>query len=119
LKWEIDESKQIHPQLVEEITKRIINGFYKSGDKIPSVREFALEARVNPNTMQKALQELEDKKIIYTKRTVGKFVTEDPNIILKLQESMIDEITINFINTMKDLGLNETEITKKIKEKLL
>lgn len=118
MKWAIDDSKQIHPQLVEEITRRIIVGTYPLGSKIPSVREFAVEAHVNPNTMQKALQELEDKGIIFTKRTTGKFVTEDKKIVKELQYSLKEEITKEFVQTMKDMDLSNEEILSLIKEKL-
>ena len=74
---EFDNNKPIYLQLVEDIKKSIIKGEYKPGDKLPSVREYALLMKVNPNTMNKALLELENIKLIYTERTTGKYITKD------------------------------------------
>ena len=75
--WNLDADKPIYAQLVEIIQMQIISGQYRAGDRLPSVRELAAEASVNPNTMQKALAELERNGLIYTQRTSGRMVTED------------------------------------------
>ena len=72
-----DNERPIYIQLVELIRIDIVSGKYEKGSKLPSVRELALTMKVNPNTMQKALVELENEKLIYTERTNGKYVTED------------------------------------------
>ena len=110
MKWEINENLPIHNQLVEEIIRRVINKEYLSGQRIPSVRELSLEARVNPNTMQKALLELEERGIIYTQRTSGKFITEDEAVIKKLKTDISDDIVRKFIKDMNNLGFSENEI---------
>ena len=110
MKWEIDEKLPIHNQLVDEIIKRVVNKNYLSGERIPSVRELSVEAKVNPNTMQKALQELEERQIIVTRRTSGKFITKDENIIKKLKKDISNNILKKFIKDMNDLGFTETEI---------
>ena len=76
-----DNNTPIYIQLLEYIKTYIISGKLNSGDKLPSVRDFASMFKVNPNTMQKALAELEEEKLIYTERTNGKFVTNDKKII--------------------------------------
>ena len=118
MKWEIDDNKQIHPQIVEEITKRIIQGIYSPGEKIPSVRELAIEARVNPNTMQKALVELEDSQIIVTKRTTGKFVTTDETLLKEIEVSLSILIVKEFVKRMQDLKINNKTIITMIESEI-
>ena len=75
--WKIDDGRPIWTQLKEQMIKRIVSGTYSSGEKLPSVRDLAGEAGVNPNTMQKALAELERMGLVYSQRTSGRFVTDD------------------------------------------
>ena len=79
--WNLDSDRPIYAQLLERIQLQIVSGIYAPGDKLPSVRDLAAEASVNPNTMQKAFAELERSGLIETKRTSGRFVTEDKNMI--------------------------------------
>lgn len=78
--WDLDNNRPIYLQLMEKIQQDIISGVYHAGDRLPSVRELALEASVNPNTMQKALSELERNGLVHTQRTSGRFITEDKTI---------------------------------------
>ena len=82
--WKFDNDKPIYLQLVEELKLKIISNELSAGSKLPSVREFAAEAGVNPNTMQRALAELEGQQLVFTKRTSGRFVTEDDAYIQTL-----------------------------------
>lgn len=75
--WELDSDRPIFIQIVERIQMEIISGKYSPGDKLPSVRDLAAVAAVNPNTMQKALTELERTGLVYSQRTSGRFITED------------------------------------------
>ena len=79
-----DNERPIYIQLVEIIRIEIVSGKFKKGQRMPSVRELALIMKVNPNTMQKALAELENEQLIYTERTNGKYVTEDEELIEKI-----------------------------------
>lgn len=81
-----DNERPIYIQLVEIIRTQIVSGKFQKGQKIPSVRELALTMKVNPNTMQKALVELENEKLIYTERTNGKYVTEDESLIEEVKK---------------------------------
>ena len=81
MEYNFDNERPIYIQLVEMLKIEIISGRIKSGEKLPSVRDFAMKAKVNPNTMQKALSELERENLIYTERTNGKYVTDDNNLI--------------------------------------
>ena len=104
----------IYLQLFQRLALDIVTGKYLAGEKIPSVRELSVMYKVNPNTVQKALSELEDVELIYTERTNGKFVTEKKEIIKNYLESLAQEKTIFYINDMKDLGYSLKEIIKMI-----
>ena len=86
MEFVFDNNIPIYIQLLDYLKIYLISGVFKSGEKLPSVREFATTFKVNPNTMQKALSELESMKLIYTERTNGKFVTEDKELIEKLKD---------------------------------
>lgn len=104
----------IYLQLFQRLALDIVTGKYLAGEKIPSVRELSVMYKVNPNTVQKALSELEDVELIYTERTNGKFVTEKKETIKNYLESLAQEKTIFYINDMKDLGYSLKEIIKMI-----
>lgn len=108
-------SVPIYLQIVSEIKKQIVSGKLIPGERIPSVRELALTYKVNPNTMQKALIELEENGLIKTERTNGKFVTEDENIINKIKNDYADNLTKNYLSEMISLGITKQEIKERIK----
>ena len=108
-------SVPIYLQIVREIKKQIVSGKLIPGERIPSVRELALTYKVNPNTMQKALIELEENGLIKTERTNGKFVTEDENIINKIKNDYADNLTQNYLSEMISLGITKQEIKERIK----
>ena len=89
--WTFESDRPIYTQLLEKIRLNIISGTYPIGSKLPSVRDLAAEAAVNPNTMQKALAELERSELIYSQRTSGRYVTEDAGMIQKIKEDMARE----------------------------
>ncbi len=111
-----DNDRPIYIQLVEQLQIYIISGKIKSGEKLPSVRELALKTKVNPNTMQKALVELEDLKLIYTERTNGKYVTKDQRLLDKFKDKYAKEKTKKYIDEMKELGFIKNEIVEFLKE---
>lgn len=108
-------SVPIYLQIVSEIKKQIVSGKLVPGERIPSVRELALTYKVNPNTMQKALIELEENGLIKTERTNGKFVTEDENIINKIKNDYAENLTQNYLFEMISLGITKQEIKERIK----
>lgn len=114
--WELDSKKSIYSQIVDIILRRIVTGVYPLGSKLDSVRELAAEAGVNPNTMQRALAELERTGIITTQRTSGKFVTEDKEMVESIKSKLAEEIVENMLREMKELGFEEDEIMEFIKE---
>ena len=111
-----DNDRPIYIQLVEQLEIYIISGKIKSGEKLPSVRELALMTKVNPNTMQKALVELEELKLIYTERTNGKYVTQDQKLIDQLKDKYAKEKTQKYVHEMKELGFIKEQIIEFLKE---
>ena len=109
LDYIFDNERPIYIQLVEILRKEIVSGKLKTGERIPSVRELALTARVNPNTMQKALVELENEGLVYTERTNGKFVTDNKELIKKIKKELAEEKVNNFLNDMKNIGITYEE----------
>lgn len=109
MQWELDSGRPVYLQLIEQIQAGIISGYYKAGDKLPSVRELAAEATVNPNTMQKALVDLERTGLVYTNRTSGRFITSDELMIKKLKEKSALELVEEFIERMKQHGFEPEE----------
>lgn len=113
---EFDNNTPIYIQLVEELKISIISGKLIPNERIASVRELALQKKVNPNTMQKALTELENMKLIYTERTNGKFVTNDTKLINEFKQKYADNLTSNYVKNMKSLDYKIDEIIEIIKE---
>ena len=111
-----DNERPIYVQLVEKLRIEIVSGKLKSGERIPSVRELALTARVNPNTMQKALAELESEGLIYTERTNGKFVTDNKELIETIKRELAKEKVNNYINDMKNIGITYEEAVHYLQE---
>lgn len=117
MEYQFDNDKPIYLQMVELIKTEIISGRLKCGEKIPSVRELAVQAKVNPNTVQKALAELERCGLIYTERTNGKFVTENKSIIKAYRDGIINEKVESFLKDMIHIGVSEYEIREYLDSK--
>lgn len=119
--WDFKSDRPIYAQLLEEIQKKIITEQYVSGDRLPSVRDLAAEASVNPNTMQRALSELERLGLIYSNRTAGRMITDNRQKILELKKDIAAKTINEFLENMKSLGYKYDEIleitTKYLEEK--
>jgi len=113
--WKLDSDRPIYAQLVEQIQMQIVSGQYPSGCKLPSVRELATQAGVNPNTMQKAFAELERLGLIQTMRTTGRFVTENTTLIRNIRQSLAREQLACFFRNMERLGYQRKEILSFLK----
>ena len=118
LVWNIESDRPVYVQLVEQMKRKIIAGEYKPGDRMPSVRELAAEAAVNPNTMQKALAELERIGLMYSQRTSGRFITEDENLIHNLKKEVALEQIDTFIGNMAAMGIDKKEILELFKARI-
>ncbi|MCQ2981655.1 MAG: GntR family transcriptional regulator [Treponemataceae bacterium] len=112
--WNLDSDRPIFAQIIERIETDIVSGVYKPGDKLPSVRELAAEASVNPNTMQRAFAELERTGLVFSQRTTGRFITEDTAMITELKNSLAREKVVELVEHMQKLGFTNQEILKLI-----
>lgn len=109
MEWEFSDDTPIYLQIMNLIKLQIASGKLRPGEKIASVRELAMEAGVNPNTMQKALAELEREGVLYSQRTAGRFVAESETKAEGLQTQMAREQVVRFVQTMKQLGYEPKE----------
>lgn len=114
--WNLDSSRPIYLQIIKRVQMDIITGRYQPGDKLPSVRDLAQEAAVNPNTMQKALSELERSGLIYSQRTSGRFITEDKELIHQMKKELAAAEVSAFVAHMKQLGITPEEIRQLLAE---
>ena len=112
--WQFSADRPIYSQLVEIIQKGIISGGYPLGSNMPSVRVLALEASVNPNTMQKALVELEGQGLLYTQRTSGRTVTTDERLVMEVKERFASEYIERYFEGMQSLGIKREEAASMI-----
>ena len=108
--WMFRQDLPIYTQLMEQLTLAIISGEYPAGARLPSVRDLALEAGVNPNTMQRALTELEREGLVYAQRTAGRFVTEDFDAVERARLRIADEKAAEFLAAMEKLGFSRAQI---------
>ena len=112
--WNLNSDRPIFIQIVERIEMDIISGKYKPGDKLPSVRDLAAEAAVNPNTMQKVFTELERTGLVFSQRTTGRFITEDTSMIDELKSTLVKDKITELLSFMQQLGFQENEILAMI-----
>jgi DNA-binding transcriptional regulator YhcF (GntR family) len=116
--WEFDSNKPIYMQIVNEIKIKIIAGHIAKGSKLDSVRDLSAKAGVNPNTMQRALAELEKEELVYSQRTTGRYVTEDEALIHKIRDEYAKEKIQEAINDLSKLGYENKELLSLIKSYL-
>ena len=114
--WDLDNDRPIYLQIMERIQQDIISGVYKPGDKLPSVRDLAVEAAVNPNTMQKALSELERSGLVYAQRTSGRFITEDLTMVEKTKQNLASMQIREFLEKMEHIGFTKEAIIQLIEQ---
>ncbi|MCI9210959.1 MAG: GntR family transcriptional regulator [Eubacterium sp.] len=114
--WNLNSDRPIFMQLIEIIQHSILSGTYPPGSKLPSVRDLAAQAAVNPNTMQKALAELERSGLVYSQRTSGRFITEDISMIEELKNTLAKTTIEQFLKSMQQLGFQKEETVALITE---
>ena len=110
MEWKFREDLPIYSQMVEGMTRAIVSGAFAPGDRLPAVRELALDAGVNPNTVQRALSELERSGLVYSQRTAGRFVTEDRAVIARAREQMAQGKIDAFLSEMDGLGFTHEQV---------
>lgn len=116
MNWVFKEGLPIYTQLIDHIKSFITNGDFKPGEQIPPVRELAVDAGVNPNTMQRALAELEREGLLYSERTRGRFVTEDASVLSELKKSLYSNYIKALFENLNKLGLTDEEIVLAVQQ---
>lgn len=116
MKWQFSNDAPIYSQLIEQVTVGIVSGAFPPGERLPSVRDLAVEAGVNPNTMQRALTELERDGLVYSQRTAGRFVTEDRGMIETAKQGLAEYQIRNFLTAMVRLGYEKEEIMTLVRQ---
>ena len=104
MEWDIRNDQPIYTQLIQQVTLAILSGTFPCGGRLPPVREMAAEAGVNPNTMQRALAQLENEGLVRTERTAGRYVTEDRALIEQLRAEAARNLTAEFLEKMRGIG---------------
>lgn len=107
--WEFESDRPIYLQLIDQVKLRIVAGEYPVGSKLPAVRDLAAQASVNPNTMQKALGELERIGLVRSQRTSGRYITEDQNMIDNIKRGLAREQISAFLKSMEAIGFTREE----------
>lgn len=110
MEWQIAVGRPVYIQLVEQLERAVVTGVYPPGERIPAVRDLAAQAQVNPNTMQRALAEMESRGLLVTQRTSGRTVTSDTALIAKTRQALAASLAQDFLAQAKALGLTREEI---------
>ena len=118
MQWQFSNDAPIYTQLIQQVKVGIVTGAFPPGERLPSVRDLATEAGVNPNTMQRALAELERDGLVYSQRTAGRFVTEDNAMINAAKRSLAERHVKTFLEAMLRLGFQKEEIIALIEQEL-
>ena len=107
--WSLQSDRPLYAQLVGQLQRMIVTGVYPAGSRLPSVRELAAEAAVNPNTMQRALVKLEEDGLIFTQRTSGRYVTEEQEKIMETKKEMAEQLIFQIMEDMSHLGYTKEQ----------
>lgn len=110
MEWQIAAGRPVYIQLVEQLERAVVTGAYPPGERVPAVRNLAAQAQVNPNTMQRALAEMESRGLLVTQRTTGRTVTSDTALIAKTRQALAASLAQDFLAQAKALGLTREEI---------
>ena len=116
MEWNFKTGIPIYTQIVDEMTMRIASGEYAPGDKLPSVRDLAMDAGVNPNTMQRALAELERRGLVYSERTSGRFVTKEESTLKELHAVLAKKYFEELTEKLRKIGMNDDEIREAVRK---
>ena len=114
MEWSFHSNQPIYTQLIEQLTLAILSGEYPTGGKLPAVRELAAEAGVNPNTMQRALAQMEQEGVLYTNRTAGRHVASDPEKIRSLRRQIAEDEIARMFGKLQGIGMSKEEITAAV-----
>ena len=115
MEWNFKNGIPIYTQIIDEMTMRIASGVYAPGEKLESVRDLAMDAGVNPNTMQRALAELERRGLVFSERTSGRFVTKEDGVLKELHEDLAKKYFEELAEKLRKIGMTGEEIAGAVK----
>ena len=118
MNWQFSNDAPIYAQLIRQIRAGIVSGAFSPGERLPSVRDLAMEAGVNPNTMQRALTELERDGLVYSQRTSGRYVTEDQTAITEARHALAADRVRSFLTDMERLGFEKEELLSLLRQEM-
>jgi DNA-binding transcriptional regulator YhcF (GntR family) len=116
MEWNFKDGLPIYSQIIDQMSMRIASKAYEPGDKLPSVRDMAMDAGVNPNTMQRALGELERQGLVYTERTSGRFITKDERALSELHRKLAMGYIEDLFDNLKKIGMSDEDIVKAVND---
>ena len=116
MNWAIDKNRPICPQICEQLCAQIASGEFAPGEKLMSVREVALAAGVNPNTVQRAFTQLEQQGVLHSVRGAGWYISQDANTVQSMQKDLVQETVEDFFRKMHTLGIDPQEVKSIVKE---
>lgn len=116
MEWNFKNGIPIYTQIIDELTMRIASAAYEPGEKLPSVRDLAMDAGVNPNTMQRALSEMERRGLVYSERTSGRFVTKEAEVLKELHEELAKKYIEEFYEKLRKIGMDKAEIARVLEK---
>ena len=116
MEWQIAAGRPVYIQLVEQLERAVVTGVYPPGERVPAVRDLAAQAQVNPNTMQRALAELEARGLLETQRTAGRTVTGDVEKIAQTRRALAQTLVHHFYHQAAALGLTKAEIAALLEQ---
>lgn len=117
MQWKLTDDRPIWVQLTEQLTERIVSGIYPPGSRMPSVRELAAQAGVNPNTMQRALAQLETDGLVTTNRTAGRTVTENTDAVEQVRQDLAETKMEIYVTGMATLGYTESQAADMLRNR--
>ena len=115
MEWKFSDDVPIYLQIIEMMKTDIVSGKYKSGDRLPAFRDLAMEAGVNPNTVQRAYAELERQGLVQSERTSGRFVSIDDKKIQELRKDLSEQSIREFFAKLRKLGMEDRTIKDAVK----
>lgn len=114
MEWNFEGGQPIYTQIVDQLSMKIAAGEFQPGQRLPSVRDLAAEAKVNPNTMQRALGELERRELVYSERTAGRFVTKEEGVLKTLHKKLAQQYIAEFFERLRGIGMTDKEIREAV-----
>lgn len=116
MEWNFKDGQPIYSQIIDQMSMKIASKAYAPGDKIPSVRDMATDAGVNPNTMQRALGELERRGLLYTERTSGRYITKEEEVLKNLHRQLAERYIEELFDNLKKIGMTDKEIIDAVND---